>query len=111
MPSLWDIEHRLWLEGADAFEESMAIEGIMAFGPTGILVNADIVASLRGAPRWTDVTMSERFEARPTEHVSVLGYRALADRDCASPYEALCTSTYIEADGKWRIIQHQQTPV
>ena len=111
MLSPWDLELRLWLEGADAFADSMAHEAIMAFGPTGILANGEIVESLRSAPRWSEIDMTEKMQSRPLAGVSVLGYRARARRDGAEPYEALCTSTYVLVDGYWWIIQHQQTPI
>lgn len=111
MLSPWDIELRLWLEGVGAFEESIAQESIMAFGPTGILVNGEIIESLRSAPRWSSAEMTEKFQSRPTNGVSVLGYHVRAQRDGSQPYEALCTSTYVLVEGYWWIIQHQQTPL
>lgn len=107
--SPWDLELRLWLEGAAAFEESMAHESVMAFAPTGIMLNDEIVAGLRSAPRWSDVTLLDRVQTRPTGTVTVLGYRVDAKRDGTEPYQALCTSTYVLIDGYWWIVQHQQT--
>ena len=108
MDEIREIERRLWLEGAEAFERHMAVECIMAFAPMGVMRNATIVGSLREAPRWTGVTFSDEAFARPAETVAVFAYRAAAQRNSAD-YTALCTSTYVRADGEWRIAQHQQT--
>ncbi|MGV8830725.1 MAG: DUF4440 domain-containing protein [Devosia sp.] len=108
---LWNIERSLWLQGVDAWEQHLANCCIMAFGPTGAMQNTQIIESLRAAPRWLDVTMSEIQLIRPAADVAVLAYRALAQRDGAAPYEALCTSTYVGAAGTWQIAQHQQTPL
>jgi hypothetical protein len=41
----------------------------------------------------------------------VLAYRVSAERSDEPIYEALCTSTYLNDDGKWLRLAHQQTPV
>jgi hypothetical protein len=111
MDDLWTIEHRLWLDGAEAYGELLAPRCVMAFGPMGILEDRAIVESLRGVPRWTTVEMAGQVLAQPTPDIAVLAYRAQARRDGAEPYAALCTSTYLRIGGRWRIAQHQQTPL
>ena len=111
MTELWKTEEALWLEGADAFERIMADDCLMVFAPMGIMRNAEIVESLRHAPRWQSVSMSDRAEARPAPGVLSLAYRASAQRPDSAPYEALCTSTYFETADGWRLLQHQQTPL
>jgi hypothetical protein len=66
-----------------------------------------IAESLKGAPRWRSVRMTERRTARPSGEVTVLAYRARAEREGQAPYDASCTSTWV--DGK--LVQHQQTPL
>jgi hypothetical protein len=107
---LWKIERRLWLEGAEAYEEVMATLCIMVFGPSGIMQRDDILESLRNAPRWSDVELSERSESFRDE-VAILAYRAVGEREDDAPYKALCTSTYVREGNEWRLAQHQQTPV
>ena len=41
----------------------------------------------------------------------VLAYRACGRREGAEPYQAWCSSSYRLVDGRWRLFQHQQTPV
>lgn len=40
--------------------------------------------------------------------VSVFAYRVFAKRINEPMYEALCTSTYLNNDGKWLHLSHQQ---
>jgi ketosteroid isomerase-like protein len=84
----------------------------MAFpAPAGIIAGPEIVRSLADAPRWASVRMTETQVARPADDLLVLAYRAEGRRDGATPYRAYCTSTYrLTDDGRWRLVQHQQTP-
>lgn len=109
MDDLWKNERRLWMEGVGAYEELMVPECVMAFGPMGIMDRHRIVDSMRDAPRWSDVEMTEKIQTRPTDNTSVIGYRAVARKEGAAPYEAFCTSTYVARHGVWQIAQHQQS--
>lgn len=111
MTDIWEYELRLWLDSAQAYDELMAPQCVMAFGPMGIMLRNDIVASLRQAPRWVAVTMRDKVEICHGPGTVVLAYRACGERDSGVTYEALCTSTYIRENEVWRIAQHQQTPV
>lgn len=111
MSDLWLNERRLWLEGVEAYEELMWTECIMAFGPTGIMRNEQILESIRRAPRWSDIEMTEQIATTPAENLAILAYKATATRHDASRYEAVCTSSYVCVDGYWWLTHHQQTPV
>ena len=45
------------------------------------------------------------------DDIAVLAYRVSAERDGAAIYEALCASTYLNDNGNWLRMSHQQTPV
>ena len=95
----WDIERRLWLEGAAAYASHVDPECVMVFAaPVGILSGPAIAESLTGAPRWAEVEMEDAHLARPSDDLAVLAYRAW------------CTSTYRRVGGAWALVQHQQTP-
>jgi uncharacterized protein YchJ len=109
--TLWKTEERLWTGGFEAYEERLDADCIMAFAPpAGIMRREAILASISKAPRWTTIEMLERQLSRPQESVAVLGYRARAKRG-DQPYEAMCSSVYVARDGRWRMVQHQQTPL
>jgi len=108
----WSQEERFWLGSADDNEAVLSPECVMAFAsPVGILRGAAIVESLRSAPRWASVDMSERVIGRPDQATLVLAYRAGGTREGADPYRAYCTSTYRRIGTEWLLVQHQQTPL
>lgn len=108
---IWDIERALWLEGADAYQAHLAPNCLMAFGPMGIIADSAIVEAIRKAPRWSDVVMSSQTLVEPVGDVAIIAYIAQGERNGETAYRALCTSTYVKADGQWAIAQHQQTPL
>jgi len=110
MREAWKIEHALWIDGVEAYERHMAPHCVMAFGPMGIIENAQIIEGLREAPRWAIVSMQDRVTIAPRNDLVVLAYRAEASRD-AQRYEALCTSTYTLEENLLKLVQHQQTPL
>jgi len=110
--TVWIIEKRLWTEGASAWRESLDPLALMVLPePAGIMRASAARASVEDAPRWAQVEMSERTLVRPTHDLIVIAYRARGRREDGSSYEALCGSTYRLADDRWRMVQHQQTPI
>ena len=106
----WLLERRLWLEGTDAFKTIMTPETVMLFPPpTGILRGQEILAALRGAPRWHDIDFGDAETLRHGA-VTVLAYRATGQRSGGPAYHAYCSSTYLDERGRLRILCHQQTP-
>jgi hypothetical protein len=106
--TLWEMEERLWVDGADAARTRVADDAVMILPyPAGILQGE---AGIAAAPRWRTVRMDDRVCSRKG-NVAVLAYRVSAERADAPIYRALCASTYIDDGGDWRRISHQQTPV
>ena len=110
---LWSLEEQFWTSGTEHYDRVLDPECVMAFpAPAGILAGHRwIVESLKDAPRWSSVAMSERHVTRFGADLTVLAYRARGVRDDTSPYQAYCTSTYRRAPDGWRLVQHQQTPL
>ena len=81
----------------------------MAVPGMGVMRAADILESLKGAPRWAAVEITDRAIGRAGNGVIVLGYTAEGRRDGAEPYRCYCTSTYRADGGTWKLVQHQQT--
>jgi hypothetical protein len=107
--SIWALEERFWLEGSSVYDDLLDPACLMAFPGIGVMRAADVLDSLKQAPRWASVEISSRTMGRASAKVLVLGYTAEGRRDGADPYRCFCTSTY-RADGeRWRLVQHQQT--
>lgn len=80
--------------------------------PTGVLDRSAVLDSLGGADRWQRIEFDEERLVDVGDDVVQLIYRAVAERsDDGSEYTALVTTTYVETDGSYHVISHQQTPV
>ena len=107
---IWKVEELLWTGGTDAFERRLGPICTMAFPGAGILDRDDILPTLSLAPRWSHVDMRKRHQAE-TNGTIVLAYHAHALREGDAPYDALCSSTWVDTADGWRIVQHQQSPL
>ena len=105
----WALEERFWLEGSSVYDGLLDPACLMAFPGMGVMRAADILDSLKNAPRWASVDMTNRTVSRAGTAVIVLGYSAEGRREGAEPYRAFCTSTYWSDGGTWKLVQHQQT--
>lgn len=105
----WALEERFWLEGAAAYDDLLDPACQMAFPGMGVMRAADVLDSLKQAPRWVSVDISGRTIGRAGDDVIVLGYNAEGRREGAEPYPCLCTSTYRRDGERWKLVQHQQT--
>ncbi len=109
--TLWELEERFWTHGADNSRHTTARNAVVVFPyPAGILQGDALWQEPDVAQRWRTVVMSDRHLSR-TGDVAVLAYRVSAERSAMPIYEALCTSTYLQDDGAWLRLVHQQTPI
>ena len=109
---IWRIEESFWLEGPSFYDKHLAEQCVMAFpAPAGVLPAEKVRSSLKDAPRWTSVTMSDRVVAQPDGATLIVGYRAAGSRPGSAGYAAFCTSTYRQNGKAWKLVQHQQTPI
>ena len=109
---LWDVERGLWTRGRAHYERWFSPDCVCAFPePTGVMVGDAFVADLPDGGGWQSVELTEQAVRRPAAGIAVLGYRGTRRRPDET-YASICTSTYAEGDdGRWRLVQHQQTPV
>lgn len=109
--NLWDMEERFWTEGADSARHMTAKDAVFVFPyPVGILRGDALWREADVAHRWRTVVMADRTFSQK-DNIAVLAYRVSAERGEGPIYQALCTSTYLNDDGTWLRLSHQQTPV
>jgi hypothetical protein len=105
----WALEERFWLEGSSVYDGLLDPACLMAFPGIGIMRAGDILDSVKDAPRWASVEITNRAIGHAGDGVIVLGYIAEGHREGADPYRAFCTSTYRADRDTWKLVQHQQT--
>lgn len=109
--TLWATEELFWTQGADSARTMTAKGAVFVFPyPVGILQGDRIWREKLVAQRWRSVEFSERCFSREKD-IAVLAYRASAEREGEPRYEAYCTSSYLNDDGAWLRIVHQQAPM
>ena len=110
MQELVDIERRLWLEGAGAFEEFLAAEAISVLPmEEGIHDRAETVRAIMKDAHWDALDLGAIYRTRISEGVVMLSYEAVARRG-EDTYRALCSSLWRADSEGWRLVHHQQTP-
>ncbi|PRY80527.1 hypothetical protein CLV80_101382 [Yoonia maritima] len=109
--TLWDMEEHFWTRGADSARHMTAKDAVFVLPyPAGILQGDAAFREADVAQRWRSVEMSERHFTQQ-DNIAVLVYHASAERGDVPIYQALCTSTYVDDDGTWLRLTHQQTPL
>jgi len=108
---LWDMEEHFWTSGAESARATTAPNAVMVFPyPPGILQGDQIWGHLRQKTGWRSVVMAER-RVTQCRDIAILTYRASAEKADVPIYKALCASTYLNDDGTWLRVSHQQTAV
>ena len=110
---VWGSEEGLWTGDAENYDRTIDDECLMVLPrPPHVVTGKQAAEQVIDTPRWSSVELTERVVSRPQEGLIVIAYKAHATRDGVNPYEAHCTTTYrrLEHD-KWRVVQHQQSPV
>jgi hypothetical protein len=108
--TIWQAEQEFWLGDIEHFRSRMAPHCLMVFPPPmGILTAEVILDSLRHAPRWETVEMTDRHIGLIGESMLVVAYRAESRRRESPVHRALCSSSYVRLGRDWRLAHHQQT--
>lgn len=106
------IEEQLWTGGPAAFRRHVDERCLVAFTEmAGVMEREEIARSVEDGPRWRDLHLTAEDALRPARDVAVLTYRAEAVRGADSAYRALVSSGYVNREGEWKMMFHQQTPL
>lgn len=105
-------ERALWSGGPEAYHEHLDDRCLVAFTRmAGVAARADVAATVGEGDRWRDLEIDVEGLIQPSDRVVLLTYRARAVRGDDEVYRALVSSGYVERDGSWRLMFHQQTPL
>jgi len=106
------IERNFWTEGPGFYRENVDATCLVVFKTmSAVMTNAELAATVDSAPRWQDVHMVTKGIVSPQPGVVIVTYRASAARADGQRYVAFVSSGYVNRDGQWKMMFHQQTPL
>ena len=94
--------------GATFYAAIMLDDGVMVF-PGLMMDKASALDAIRSTAPWTTVELTDVRVIQPGPDSGVVTYRASAVRN-GTRYEAWMSSVYVQVDGAWRLVLHQQSP-
>jgi len=109
--SLWALEQKFWLEGADFHAQLLTDDCILLLPPpSGVMSKDAAIELIRETPRWAGVRFGGRRVQRLHDRIILLAYNASAHRRKElTTHRALVSSVYVNRDGDWRLTFHQET--
>jgi hypothetical protein len=102
------IERELARGGADAYRRYLHADAVLIV-PGMVLDRVETIAAMDASPGWDEFTMERERVIPLAEGAALLTYR-FDGRRGEVRYAAQMGSVYVERDGEWRMIFHQQTP-
>jgi hypothetical protein len=95
---------REFYDGVLDDEVVMLLPGGMRLDDRALMLDA-----MAGQP-WASHMLEDPHVLPVTDHVAVVTYGVVAQREGAPTYSALISSTYVRRGDAWRLALHQQTP-
>jgi hypothetical protein len=111
------LEHAGWTAlsdgtGGEFYGSIMTENAVMVLADGSVLDRDAVVASLDDAPAWSAYEISDERLVEMGPDAAAFVYRGRAFRASGGPpFDALMSSVYVRADGRWRLALYQQTPV
>lgn len=114
---LIELEKRGWRalategDAAGQFYAAVLREDAVMLFPGGLrIAGRDRILGSLGTQPWKSFEIEAPQVISLTSNAAVLAYSVVAQREGGAPYRALVSSTYVHAEGAWRLVIHQQTP-
>jgi len=87
----------------------MADDGVMVF-PGLIMDKATTLEVMAEVAPWVTFSLADVRVINASSDCGIVVYRADAQRAGETTYRAEMTSVYVQRDGSWRLVLHQQSP-
>lgn len=95
--------------GAAFYAELMADDGLMVF-PALVLDKAEAIRAIASERPWTSFELADVRVIEAVPDTGIVLYHATAQREGATPYQALMTTVYARRNDRWQLVLHQQSP-
>ena len=102
------IENELGRGDGDTYRRHLAEEAVVVV-PGAVLDREGCAAAIDATPAWDECEISDARSIAVGESGAILSYRWRSRRGDVL-YTATMSSVYVERDGSWRLVLHQQTP-
>jgi len=112
---LLKIERSLWTNDAEVYERTLVEDAVLVFAETGAITRDTALAAIRqensDGRRWASVEFDDVRCVFATADTTMFTYRARARWEHeTTQISVLASSLYVNRDGAWRLVFHQQTP-
>ncbi len=108
---LFEIEHRLWTGGPEAYEAHTDDNCLVAFKDAVGIMARDAISGMAKKGRWKEISLLPKGMLTLSDTSAVISYECTARRQDNQPYHAVVSSGYVKRSGGWRLAFHQQTPM
>jgi hypothetical protein len=111
---LLNLERGFWKSASDPdyYREHMADDALAVFAaPAGVMNKEQAVASMDEGTEemnWSNFEFNDVRAVHITDNVVALTYTGEAMRG-ETPYSANVASVYVQRDGNWQLVLHQQS--
>jgi hypothetical protein len=92
------------------YSEFFADDGLMAT-PTGVYGRSALVAGMDDSPVIVDYEIRDKCVIPLGENAGIIAYTMTQTRAGMKSFDAAICSVFECADGRWRMVYHQQTPL
>lgn len=108
-PDLVSLECQLAIGGGEGYEQILAEDATVVV-PGATMDKAQTVAAMRESEGWDGFSFDNPRRLEPSAGCAGLVY-LFSGRRGEFTYRAILTSFYVEREGRWRLLFHQQTPL
>jgi hypothetical protein len=109
---LLELERQFWAGGESAYLNNVDTSCLVAFSSmAGVSSREEIAKTVGDSSRWKSLKLELKGTLSPSNDVAMLTYRATATRGSDEKYTALVSSGYVQREGRWKLMFHQQTPL
>jgi hypothetical protein len=107
---LYELERVLGDGDGDTYREHLSDDAVVVV-PGRAMTKEETVAAMDASAGWDESSFDDERFMRIGDDTALLNYRFSGRRGDAFRYTALMGSLYVQRNGAWKMVYHQQTPL